>query len=259
MEPDFSKIFHQSSKNYQKGHIAIPADSKDWPDEWKTTYYKSYPRLPKIALEDDARSADLRGLDADKRGQSYDFFDLIKKRQSRRDFKRGPITKQELSMLLKYSCGNTGEMGEGRHRRAQPSGGGRFPIEIYPIVFRPGGDLKAGLYHYNVKDHQLDVLWDKEFGDEDIDKIFSYPWVKNAAVGIVMTSVFWRNRNKYGERGYRYILLEAGHIGQNLYLVSEALGLKCCALGGTRDENLEKLIDIDGITESIVYGLAVGR
>ena len=245
MDADFSKIFHHSSKDPGKGHPPYSFDSSEWPEEWKTTYYKSYPRLPKIKLDDDSVSAD--------------FFNLIKKRQSRRDFTRTPITKHELSLLLKYSCGNTGEMGEGRHRRAQPSGGARFPIEVYPIVFRSGEDLKAGLYHYNIKDHALDVLWDREFSDEDIDKIFTYPWVKDAAIGIVMTSVFWRNQNKYGERGYRYILLEAGHIGQNIYLVSEALGLKCCALGGTRDENLEKLIDIDGVTESVVYALAIGK
>jgi len=246
MDPlDFSKIFHESSKDFAKGHPPIPADTKDWPDEWKTTYYKSYPRLPKIDLGDKPPEAD--------------FFDLVKKRKSRRDFTRATITKRELSILLKYSCGNTGPLEGGRHRRAQASGGARFPIEVYPIVFRSGGDLKAGLYHYNVKDHVLDVLWGREFSDADISQIFTYPWVKDAAVGIVMTAVFWRNQNKYGERGYRYILLEAGHIGQNLYLVSEALGLKCCALGGTRDENLEKLLDIDGITESVVYGLALGK
>ncbi len=245
MEPDFSKIFHQSSKDHQKGHPPIPADLKDWPDEWKTTYYKAYPRLPKIGLDEDPPRAD--------------FFDLIKKRHSQRDFTRAPNSKHELSLILKYSCGNMGEMGGDRHRRAQASGGGRFPIEIYPIVFRQSKDLKAGLYHYNVKDHQLDVLWDREFSDEDIGQIFTYPWVKDATVGIVMTAVFWRNQNKYGERGYRYILLEAGHIGQNIYLVSEALGLKCCALGGTRDENLEQLIDIDGVTESVVYGFAIGK
>ena len=242
---DFSKIFHESSKDLAKGHPLIPADSDEWPDEWKTTHYKAYPRLPKIALEDNPPSAD--------------FFDLIKKRRSRRDFTRTPITKRELSLFLKYSCGNTGPLELSRHRRAQASDGARFPIEVYPIVFRSGNDLKAGLYHYNVKDHALDVLWDREFSDEDIGQIFTYPWVKDAAIGIVMTAVFSRNQNKYGERGYRYILLEAGHIGQNLYLVSEALGLKCCALGGTKDENLEKLIDIDGVTESVVYGFAVGK
>lgn len=245
MDIDFSKIFHQSSKEHSKGHPPISASDEDWPDEWKKTYYKVYPRLPKIHLDNEQPKAD--------------FFDLIKNRRSRRDFERKPITRRELSVLLKYSCGNTGKMGKGRHRRAQASGGARFPIEVYPIVFRPGEDLKSGLYHYDIKNHSLDVLWDREFSDEDIGQIFFYPWVKDAAIGIVMTSVFWRNQNKYGERGYRYILLEAGHIGQNIYLVCEALGLKCCAIGATLDENLEKLIDIDGVTESVVYALAIGK
>ncbi|MBI2025591.1 SagB/ThcOx family dehydrogenase [Candidatus Kaiserbacteria bacterium] len=243
--PNFSKIFHQSSKDHAKGHPPTPRRYEDWPEEWRTTYYKAYPRLPKIALEDGPPRAD--------------FFDLIKARQSRRDFTRASITKYELSVLLKYSCGTTGKLTSDRFRRAQASGGGRYPIEVYPIVFRSGEDLKAGLYHYNVKEHALDVLWDREFSDEDISQIFTYPWVKDATVGIVMTAVFWRNQNKYGERGYRQILHEAGHIGQNTYLATEALGLKCCALSGTRDENLEKLIDIDGVTESVVYALAVGR
>ncbi|MDO8521210.1 MAG: SagB/ThcOx family dehydrogenase [bacterium] len=242
MEPiDFSEIFHHSSKD----HLPISADSSEWPEEWKTTYYKTYPRLPKIILEDEPPQAD--------------FFDLIKKRKSQRDFSRAPVTKRELSLILKYSCGNTGAMGEDRHRRAHPSGGARFPAEVYPIVFRPEGDLVAGLYHYNVKEHALDVLWGREFDAGEIGNLFTYPWVKDAALVLVITAVFWRSQNKYGERGYRYALTEAGHIGQNAYLVSEALGLKCCALGGTRDAALEKLIDIDGVTESVIYALAVGK
>ena len=245
--PDFSKIFHISSKDRTKGHPPQPLDPNEWPAEWRTTFYKSYPRLSKVKLDD--------------RPPRADFFSLIKKRQSRRDFAGNGVTKRELSLLLKYSCGNIGPLhGEkGRSRRAQPSGGGRFPIEIYPVVFRSSKDVKAGLYHYNVKDHALDVLWDREFSDEDIDGLFTYPFVKTAAAAVVMTAVFWRNQNKYGERGYRMILQEAGHIGQNIYLVSEALGLKCCALAGTKDENLEKLIDVDGVTESIVYAVAVGK
>jgi len=231
-------MFHQMSKHLQ-------SEPEQQPGEWEMIDYKLYPRLPKIELE----------------GGSFEggVFDLIKRRQSRRDFKRESITKQELALLLKYSCGSIDEKSEGHNQRAQPSSGRRFPIEVYPIVFRSGNDLKAGLYHYNVKDHALDVLWDREFSNEDISQIFTFPWVRDAAVGIVITAIFWRNQNKYGERGYRYILLEAGHIGQNLYLISEALGIKCCALGGTLDKNLEKLVDIDGVMESVVYALAVGR
>ncbi|KKT17639.1 MAG: hypothetical protein UV98_C0004G0007 [Parcubacteria group bacterium GW2011_GWB1_43_6] len=243
---DFSKIFHHSSKDRAKGHPTITADEKTWPKEWKTIYYKAYPRLPKIDLEDEPPQSAL--------------FSLVKKRKSNRDFTRTQITKRELSLLLKYSCGETGLLLEdGRHRRVQPSAGARYPIEIYPIVFRTGEDLRSGLYHYNVKDHNLDVLWDREFSDGDIDKFFTYSWVKDAAVALVMTAIFWRTQNKYGERGYRYILLEAGHIGQNIQLVSEALGLKYCALGGTRDEFLEPFLGIDGISESVVYALAIGK
>lgn len=244
-QTDFSKIFHKFSKTPSKSQAHAPLKYEDYLEEWKITYYKSYPRLSGVDLTDDPIRAD--------------FFDLIKKRKSRRDFSDSPISKKELSLLLKYSCGDIGPLHYGRHRRAQPSGGARFPIEVYPIVFRESEDLKTGLYHYNVKDHKLDVLWDREFSDEEIDEFFNYDWVKNAAVAIIMTAVFWRNQNKYGERGYRMILQESGHIGQNIYLISEALGLKCCALAGTRDENLEKLIDIDGITESVVYALAIGR
>ncbi len=150
-------------------------------------------------------------------------------------------------------------MENGQKRRAQPSGGARFPIEVYPIVFRSGEDLKSGLYHYNVKAHKLDVLWDREFQDQELDQLFTYPWAKDAGLALIMTAVFWRTQNKYRERGYRFVLLEAGHIGQNVYLIAGALGLKCCALAGTRDENLEKLIDIDGVTESAVYALAIGE
>lgn len=244
-QADFYKIFHKFSKIISKSQAHAPLKYEDYPEEWKTTYYKSYPRLPKVDLTDDPIGAD--------------FFDLIKKRQSRRDFSESPISKKELSLLLKYSCGNTRPLHDGRHRRAQPSGGARFPIEIYPIVFRGNNDLKTGLYHYNVKEHKLDVLWDREFNGKEIDELFVYDWVKNSAIAIIMTAVFWRNKNKYGERGYRMILQESGHIGQNMYLVSEALGLKCCALSGTKDEALEKLIDIDGITESVVYALAIGK
>lgn len=242
---DFSKIFHHLSKDRSRGHKPIPEKDIDWPEEWKTTYYKSYSQLPKIALSDNPPATD--------------FFRLIKKRQSRRDFIRTPLSLDEISALLKYSCGNTALLPDGRSRRAYPSGGARFPIEIYLIIFRSGVDLKSGLYHYNVKEHALDVLCNREFTDTHINELFTYQWSKNAGVGIVMTSIFWRSQNKYGERGYRYILYEAGHIGQNVYLVSEALGLKCCALGGTKDENLEKLINIDGKTESVVYALTVGK
>jgi len=245
MNLDFSELFHQFSKDHSRGHAPIDSDPNNWPQEWHTTYYKTYPRFPKIKLKECSPSGD--------------FFQLVMKRESRRDFKQAPFSNEDLSILLKFSCGLTGKTQNGRSRRAQPSGGARFPLEVYPLVLTPGSDLAAGVYHYNVKEHSLDVLDKREISNEEIGKLFTYPWVKNASLVLLVTAMFWRNKNKYGERGYRYILLEAGHIGQNIYLAAEALGLQCCALGGTRDILLEKLLDIDGTTESPVYALALGK
>lgn len=242
--PEFFRIYHHFSKDLGRKPHNISKDPKEWPDEWKTTFYKSYPRFAKIDLNGDPPRADL--------------FEAIKTRASRRDANKTSLSKKNLSLILKYSCGNTGALNPERSRRAYPSAGGRFPIEIYPIVFQPGGDIAPGVYHYNVKNHQLDTLAQRTFSDEDISKLFTYEWATHAAVGVVMTAVFWRTSNKYGERGYRYALLESGHIGQNIHLVSEALGVKCCALGGVRDERVERLLRIDGVSESVVYALALG-
>ncbi len=242
---DFSEFFHQSSKDLTKpGDRPFPSDPRDWPPEWKTTYYKDYPAFKKIALPDVTSEVDL--------------FTSIASRHSGRGYGTEPITLDELSALLKYSCGEHVD-GSGKIHRAQASAGARFPIEVYPIVFRGTPELPSGLYHYNVSEHSLDVLWQRPFSKEDIAQLFTYEWIQDAPLTIVMTAVFDRTKTKYKERGYRYILLEAGHIGQNLYLVSNALGLEVCGLGGTRDKNLEELIDIDGVTESVVYGFSIGK
>ena len=242
-ETNFSQLFHQYTKRF---HTPIPKDSALWPDEWKTTYYKTYPRLPKINLSHQERK--------------FDLFEAIKKRSSKREMSGKEINLDDLSLLLKYSCGITRKVENGDGRRAQPSGGARYPIEAYCLVVRPGEGLTPGLFHYNIKEHCLEKIWAKTFNQEDLDKIATYEFVKDASLIIFLTAVFWRNQNKYGQRGYRFILQESGHIGQNIYLLSEALNLKCCALGGFRvsDEQIEKILDIDGTTESLVYTAVIG-
>lgn len=243
-ENNFSQLYHQYSKKIRKN---IPLDSSEWPEEWKTIFYKVYPRLPKIKL------MDIR--------KSFNLFEAIGKRSSGREFSREKISLEELSLLLKYSAGITRRNKEGDGRRAYPSGGARYPLETYCLINKAGEGLRNGLYHYDVKNHQLDVLWDKSFSEAEMDQIANYPFVKDSACFIFLTAVFWRSQNKYGQRGYRFCLIEAGHVGQNIYLLSEALNLKCCALGGMRisDETAEKRLNIDGITESLIYALAIGK
>jgi SagB-type dehydrogenase family enzyme len=240
---DFSVLFHQSSKDLvDKGRAYIPKDSDAWPIEWKQIYYKTYPRLSKISLSREPIHAD--------------YEDVLKRRHSNRDFTSRSLSKKELSQLLLYSCGLLDT--EQNNSRVNPSGGARFPIEVYPIVFSGNNEVPAGVYHYDVKNHSLDVLWSRKFSPEDISKLFVYDFVHTASCALILTGVFSRDQMKYGERGYRYILLDAGHISENVYLTGTALGLKVCALGGSLDENIEQLLDIDGVTESLVHTIIIG-
>lgn len=242
---DFSSLFHQSSKDLRGGGtVNIPADVTKWPAEWSTTYYKTYPRFKKIPLSAAKPSAD--------------FFDLVMIRKTNRSFSKDALTLDKLSSLLKYSCGITHESTEWNPRRAHPSGGARYPLEIYPIIFNDVEGIPAGTCHYNIKEHALDTLSERPFSGDDIAQLVTYPWAQNSSALIVITAVFWRSQMKYGERGYRYIMLDAGHIGENFYLSSTALGLKCSGLGGTRDTNIESLLGVDGIDESLVYALVIG-
>ncbi len=238
---NFAMLFHHASK-IRDGYVSpFPRDPNDWPIEWRTIHHKSYPRFKKIPLPDHVQKADL--------------FEKLASRNSVRDFARKPILKDELGTLLKYSCGIVSEGGH----RAQPSGGSRYPIESYLLNIVPSPGLPSGLYHYDVRAHSLTALWERTFTDEDMSKLFTYGWVGNAGCVLLLSATFARSMIKYGERGYRYIFLEAGHIGQNISLVASALGIKSCAVGGTIDDMLEQLLDIDGTTESIVYGFALGK
>lgn len=243
---DFSSLFHQSSKDRSgRGNVKIPLDQSLWPAEWGTISYKEYPRFEKIPLDETRPFEDL--------------FGTLRKRTSGRDFSKKPIVARDMSTLLKYSCGIMERKDKrSSYHRAQPSGGGRFPIEVYPVVFAGSSEITAGLYHYDVKNHQLDVLWKRAFTREDISALFTYPWAQDATLALFLTAVFDRNQMKYGERGYRQILIEAGAIVQNIYLVSTAIDLKCCAIDGVRELNVEKLLDVDGVTESIVVSLVLG-
>lgn len=242
---DFSAIFHRSSKDLP-GEILKKTEKMAWPENWTTIYYKTYPRLPKIALAHTKRHSD--------------FYSAIEQRDSATEsvFDGTPLSKDKLSALLHFSCGITRRQGADAGARAYPSGGSLYPLEIYPMVLVGSEEIPAGIYHYNIRNHALDVLSQRQMDSTEIEQLFLYNWVKRASVVLVITAVFARSQEKYGERGYRYILLEAGHIGQNLYLVSSAEGLKCRAMGGTRDASVEHIIGVDGVSESIVHSVVIG-
>ena len=238
---ELSSLYHESSKDPTERGLRPMPPREHWPKEWTTLYFKTYPRLPRIVLPE----APAHG--------GIDVLAAIGKRASGRLAATGPVSIEKLSTILTYSCGIF-KSENGHVHRAQPSGGGRYPLETYALVMRGSAELPSGVYHYDPRGHALDVLEERPFKREDIAELFTYEWVRDMSLAIIVTAVFARSYMKYGERGYRHIHHEAGHIGQNLYLASGAVGMHCCTMSGTIDEAIEKLLDIDGVEESLVYG-----
>lgn len=240
-----SQKFHNQTKVRKSPKATL--DPKDWPAEWKKIYNKTYPRLQSTNLPTKTKLL------------MQPLSQVLMNRKSRRQFSRKALPLETLSSLLFYSLGVIPGSSQSWNetRRFYPSAGARYPLEIY-FTSHNIEKLENGLYHYNVPVHKLERLMLDEKINKRIAKLCFQDWIEQAQMVMVITAVFSRTQNKYGERGYRHILLEAGHVGQNIYLIAEALELKVCAIGGFLDDEINKLLDIDCENESAIYLLAVG-
>src|SRR5262249_37877029 len=118
-------------------------------------------------------------------------------------------------------------------RRSVPSAGGLFPLELFVFLQRVEG-LSDGLYHYEVRGHSLELLG--AHGPADLEPfLYPYPFIRDANLVFAIAAVFERNQKKYGPRGYRYTLLGAGHVAQNVCLSAAELGLATLCMGGFED------------------------
>ncbi len=142
-------------------------------------------------------------------------------------------------------------------RRSIPSAGALYPLELYPVTARVGG-IEAGVYHFDPRRHVLEVVRTGAVHGELADCCALPGLVDGAAAVVLVAAVFWRTRFKYGLRGYRFALLEAGHCAQNILLAANALGIAALPLGGFYDARAEALIDVDGVEEAVVYAVAIG-
>lgn len=240
-----TEIFHQKTKI--KKYTNIVLDASKWPQEWKTIQYKAYARLDTVDLPSPTNII----INRVKLGQA------LEDRKSARLFKK-TLSIIEISTLLYYSAGLLQNKNLSDFHRFYPSAGARFPLELYLLSLR--SELPKGLYHYYVRGHCLEILGGARcFGHKfNYKNYFMQDWISKSSVLILVSAIFKRNSIKYGDRGYRYVLIEAGHLGQNIYLLTTALGINCCAIGGFKDDALNKLLDLDGINESIIYVFAIG-
>lgn len=179
---------------------------------------------------------------------------LLQARRSGRAFDDSALALADLATLL--HCGYGTVSGGPTPRRTVPSGGALYPLELYLVASR-AESLQKGTYHYDPLRHALEELELRD-ADAQLADVHLYPELATAAVLLVVTGVFGRSRFKYGLRGYRFTLLEAGHVLQNVVLAATAMKLTAIPVAGVDDRALERLLRIDGVDESVVYCAAIG-
>ncbi len=234
-------LYHQETK-YRRD--AMPQGGLDWVHQ-PPPYKESPAGLKSIPLHP-----------PEQRG-GKPMWEIIAQRRSHREFSQQPITLPELSQLIWAIQGIT-ERVWGYDLRAAPSAGALYPIETYVVVNRVNG-LNPGIYHFNVKEYQLMLFKEGNFGDDLSNAGLGQEMLAEASCVFVWTAMVARSKWKYRERAYRYIYMDAGHIGENLYLAATAMNLGCCTVGAFFDEEIDRLIGVDGKKEISVYLGAVGR
>ncbi len=183
----------------------------------------------------------------------------MRDRRSIRHFSSTGLSLPELSFLLWATQGVTAAQGDTATFRTVPSAGARHALETYVGVSRVDG-LAAGVYRYLPLDHQLVC----EFTDVDIaprleDACFGQSFVGEAAAVFLWAAVPYRMEWRYGLAAHRVILLDAGHVCQNLYLACEAIDAGTCAVGAYDQDAVDTLLRLDGDDEFIIYCAPVGR
>jgi SagB-type dehydrogenase family enzyme len=188
------------------------------------------------------------------------FFKILKKRRSRRNFKDKFLSLEELGALLWSTQGVQKEFRETAVTlRPVPSAGAKHPFETYLIVNRVK-ELKPGVYRYLSLEHQLLFLFEDPKIDSKLSEAtFKQDFIAQSGVVFVWSCIPFRTEWKYGEESRKYILIDAGHVAQNLYLAAEAMGCGTCAIGAYYQEKMDALLGLDGEEEFVIYMAPVGK
>jgi SagB-type dehydrogenase family enzyme len=187
---------------------------------------------------------------------------LLQSRESCRQFHQRTMSQATLSTLLagSYGVSRVSQLPDSLTAlfRTVPSAGALYPLELYIALENVEG-MPDGLHHYNVREHSLETLKDKAEAAALHGALLTEPFIHNANLVFYLAAVFKRTQKKYGPRGYRYILLEAGHVAQNICLLAAEQGLGSLCMGGFLDSKLNHLLGLSAGQEAVVYSVAVGH
>jgi SagB-type dehydrogenase family enzyme len=209
------------------------------------------PALPRIAL---AKPEEWQQV-----VQPVDLREAIARRQSRRSYRGTPLNLDELSFLLWATQGIRRMAGPGSALRTVPSAGARHSFETYLAVRRVSG-LAEGLYRFLPLDNQLVQLREEGSLESSLaEAAYGQSFVGSAAVTFIWACIPYRMEWRYGLTAHRVILIDAGHLCQNLYLACEAIDAGTCAVAAYDQEAMDQLLGLDGEDEFVVYLAPVGK
>jgi SagB-type dehydrogenase family enzyme len=189
-----------------------------------------------------------------------DLFELIERRQSRREYSDKPITLQELSFLLWATQGVKRIVRDGfATLRTVPSGGSRHAFETYLAVNRVVG-LEPGIYRYLALEHKLIHVSSPPDLPAKVGKAcFGQDFAGTAAAVFFWSCIPYRCEWRYAVAAHKTLAQDSGHVCQNLYIACEALGLGTVAIGSYHQETADALCGLDGTDEFVIYAAPVGR
>jgi SagB-type dehydrogenase family enzyme len=183
----------------------------------------------------------------------------IEGRSSVRDYSRTPLSMDELSFTLWCTQGVKEVIPYSATLRTVPSAGARHALETYLLVNNVDG-MEQGLYRFLAIEHRLARLESEAGVDERITAAcLGQDMVRTSAVTFIWTAVPYRMNWRYGERGYRYLYLDAGHACQNLYLAAEAIDCGVCAIAAFLDDEMNRAIGVDGVDQFVIYIATIGK
>jgi len=191
--------------------------------------------------------------------EPIDLATAVGNRESRRRYRRQPITLDELSFLLWTTQGVRQRLDRGTALRTVPSAGARHALETYLCVQDVAG-LVAGIYRYLPIEHRLLLECAEEhIAQRLVPATLGQTWVAGAAVMFIWTTIPYRMEWRYDLAAHKVIAIDAGHVCQNLYLACEAIGAGTCAVAAYHQELMDRLLGIDGTDEFVVYLAPVGK
>ncbi|MCK4910815.1 MAG: SagB/ThcOx family dehydrogenase [Thermodesulfovibrionales bacterium] len=186
-------------------------------------------------------------------GTKAGLFEAMGARRSTRSYAPGPLSLPEVSGLLYSAQGKT----SGKGGRTVPSAGATYPLEVLLLAGEVEG-LSAGLYRYHPKGHLLKQLLEGDLREAVCEAALGQRSIALAPAVIAITAVYSRTTGRYGQRGVRYVDMEAGNASQNIHLMAEALGLGTVVIGAFLDKELARILSL-GAGESPLLLMPVGR